>query len=77
MTTTDDPQARIAEYLRLSAEMRSAADRAFDPQIAAEYLALAAKWLRLAEEAERNIDVIDRKSANDQGIRKGHRHRHL
>jgi hypothetical protein len=39
--------------------MQEAADKAFDPEIAASYLQLAAKWLRLAEQAERGA-VIDR-----------------
>jgi hypothetical protein len=64
--TTDDLQARIAEYLRLAGDMRAAADRVFDPRIAAEYLALAAKWLRLAEQTERGLDVVDLASATDQ-----------
>jgi hypothetical protein len=39
--------------------MRSAAEQAFDPQIEAEYLALAAKWLRLAEQAQHGITYVD------------------
>jgi hypothetical protein len=69
MTKADDPQARVAEYLRLANEMRASADRVFDPKIATEYLALAAKWLRLAEETERGLEVIDRVAANDLGVR--------
>jgi hypothetical protein len=52
--------ARVAEYLRLAEQMRAAADRAFDPAIAAAYLALSAKWVRLAEQAQRGVPVIDR-----------------
>jgi hypothetical protein len=52
--------ARVAEYLRLAEQMRLAADRAFDPAIAHAYLALSAKWVRLAEQAQRSITVIDR-----------------
>jgi hypothetical protein len=38
--------------------MRAAAERAFDPQISAKYLALASQWLRLAEQANNGIDWI-------------------
>lgn len=51
---------RGADYLQLATQMRMSADRAFDPQVAAEYLALAVKYLRLAEEAQRHRGVIDR-----------------
>jgi hypothetical protein len=56
--------ARVAEYLRLSEQMRVAADRAFDPLIVSAYLALSAKWVRLAEQAQRDIPYIDRSSAD-------------
>jgi hypothetical protein len=52
--------ARVAEYLGLAERMRTAAERAFDPEIAAAYLALSAKWLRLAEQAQQGVRVIDR-----------------
>jgi hypothetical protein len=51
--------ARVAEYLKLAEQMRAAADRAFDPTIAAAYLALASKWVRLAEQTRRAIGYID------------------
>jgi len=52
--------ARVGEYLRLAEQMRVAADRAFDPAIAAAYLSLSAKWVRLAEQAQRSLTIIDR-----------------
>ena len=52
--------ARAAEYLKLAEQMRIAADRAFDPTIAAAYLALASKWVRLAEQTQHAIRYIDR-----------------
>jgi hypothetical protein len=55
---------RVAEYLKLSEQMRTAADRAFDPQIAAAYLALASKWVRLAEQTQRSVRYIDRTAAD-------------
>jgi len=48
----DADRARGADYLRQAACMRSRAEGAFDPQIAADYYALAAQWARLAEQAE-------------------------
>ncbi len=51
---------RVAEYLRLAERMRAAADRAFDPEIASAYLALSAKWVRLAEQAQQGLAIIDR-----------------
>jgi len=51
---------RVAEYLKLAAQMRVAADRAFDPTISAAYLALASKWVRLAEQTQRSLRYIDR-----------------
>ncbi len=56
----DQASARVAEYLKLAEQMRIAADRAFDPTIAAAYLALASKWVRLAEQTQRAIGYIDR-----------------
>ena len=52
---------RVAHYLSVASQMRARAEAAFDPQIAASYLELAAKWLRLAEQAQRGIPVIDRR----------------
>jgi len=49
MTDEEDPPADAAECARQAEEMRAAAEQAFDPAIAAQYLALAAEWLRLAE----------------------------
>jgi len=58
---SDEPTAaRVAEYLKLAEQMRHAADRAFDPTIAAAYLALASKWVRLAEQTQRSVRYIDR-----------------
>jgi hypothetical protein len=58
---SDEPaSARVAEYLTLAEQMRLAADRAFDPTIAAAYLALASKWVRLAEQTQRSVRYIDR-----------------
>jgi hypothetical protein len=58
---SDEPAAaRVAEYLRLAERMRTAAERAFDPEIAAGYLALSAKWMRLAEQAQQGVTLIDR-----------------
>jgi hypothetical protein len=57
---SDDAAARVAEYFKLAEQMRAAADRAFDPAIAAAYLALASKWVRLAEQAQRGVRYIDR-----------------
>jgi hypothetical protein len=64
-----DPSAaaRAAQYLRAAAAMQVAADRAFDPEIVAGYLQLTAKWLRLAEEAQRGVDVIDRTEQDSDG----------
>ena len=62
---TDEPaSARVAEYLKLAEQMRLAADRAFDPTIAAAYLALASKWVRLAEQTQRAVRYIDRTRAD-------------
>jgi hypothetical protein len=52
--------ARVAEYLNLAERMRTAAERAFDPEIASAYLALSAKWVRLAEQAQQGVRTIDR-----------------
>ena len=60
---SDEPAARVAEYLKLAEQMRLAADRAFDPTIAAAYLALASKWVRLAEQTQRAVRYIDRTRA--------------
>ncbi|MGH6958470.1 MAG: hypothetical protein ACREEW_17530 [Caulobacteraceae bacterium] len=67
---SEEPVARAAQYLKLSEEMREAADRAFDPLIAAGYLSLAAKWLRLAEAAQKDIRYIDR-TGPEAGSRRG------
>lgn len=56
----DQAAARVAEYLKLAEQMRVAADRAFDPTISAAYLALASKWVRLAEQTQRSVRYIDR-----------------
>ena len=58
--TDDQAAARVAEYLQLAEQMRIAADRAFDPAIAAAYLALSSKWVRLAEQTQRSVRYIDR-----------------
>jgi hypothetical protein len=42
---------RAASYVRHAAAARVEGEKATDPAIAAEYLILAARWLRLAEEA--------------------------
>jgi hypothetical protein len=42
---------RAASYVRQAAMARAEGEKATDPAIAAEYLTLAARWLRLAEEA--------------------------
>jgi len=58
---SDEPAAaRVADYLKLAERMRTAAERAFDPEIAAAYLALSAKWVRLAEQAQQGVTLIDR-----------------
>ena len=54
-----DAKARVIEYRRQADLMRTAAEGAFDPEITAQYLALAAKWLKLAEQAGRGT-YIDR-----------------
>jgi hypothetical protein len=46
----DDPK----DHLDQAVAMQEAAERAFDPGIAARYLALAAEWLRLADGQRRN-----------------------
>lgn len=48
--TREATDARVEQYRRAAEQMRAAADRAFDPRIAAEYRALEAKWRRLAEQ---------------------------
>jgi hypothetical protein len=58
-----DTASRVAEYLALSEKMRVAADRAFDPLIVSAYLALSAKWVRLAEQAQRDAFRTDRGAA--------------
>jgi hypothetical protein len=70
---SDEPEAtRVADYLKLAEQMRTAADRAFDPTIAAAYLALGSKWVRLAEQVQRGVRYIDR-SQDDPATRKdGH-----
>ena len=57
----DDPdaRARATEYRRQADLMGMAAEGAVDPAIMAQYLALEAKWLRLATQAQRGI-YIDR-----------------
>jgi hypothetical protein len=42
-------ESRAALYLQMARKMGDAAERAADPQVAATYLELAAKWMRLAE----------------------------
>jgi hypothetical protein len=67
---TDEPAVpRVAEYLKLAEQMRLSADRAFDPTISAAYLALASKWVRLAEQTQRSLRYIDRTGA--EADRKG------
>jgi len=68
MSDIAHPTERAAEYLRQADRMRLASERAFDPQISAQYLALSAAWLRLAEEAQKGVRYIDR-SAASQGQR--------
>ena len=48
----DSEEPRAARYLKMAAQMREAAERAFTPSIAADYLELAAKWERLATLAQ-------------------------
>ena len=40
-------------YLEQAEAMRLASEKVFDPLIAAQYVALAARWLKLAEQAQR------------------------
>ena len=69
---SDEPvSARVAEYLKLAEQMRISADRAFDPTIAAAYLALASKWVRLAEQTQRSLRYIDRTQAEADPKNKG------
>ncbi|HEY1425725.1 MAG TPA: hypothetical protein VGF50_03555 [Caulobacteraceae bacterium] len=68
----DQAATRVAEYLKLAEQMRTAADRAFDPAIAAAYLALASKWVRLAEQTQRSLRYIDRTAADPD--KPGNRH---
>lgn len=64
---SDEPTAaRVAEYLKLAEQMRIAADRAFDPAIAAAYLSLASKWVRLAEQNQRSVRYIDRTTGDQE-----------
>ena len=69
---SDEPvSARVAEYLKLAEQMRISADRAFDPTIAAAYLALASKWVRLAEQTQRSLRYIDHTQAEADPKNKG------
>jgi hypothetical protein len=52
-----DPAARAATYLEQAEAMRLASERVFDPFISAQYLALAARWLKLAEQAQRGTYI--------------------
>lgn len=49
MADETEPANDAAGYAREAQKMRDAAAKAFDPGLAAQYLALAAEWLRLAE----------------------------
>ena len=70
---SDEPaSARVAEYLKLADQMRASADRAFDPTIAAAYLALASKWVRLAEQTQRSLSYTDRTREAAELRNKGH-----
>src|SRR5690242_10046572 len=44
-----EPAQDADECVRQAEELRAAAAKAFDPAIAAQYLTLAAEWMRLAE----------------------------
>jgi hypothetical protein len=63
----DSTQKRAAGYRRLAAQMFARAEGAFDPEIVSSYLELAGKWLRLAEEAQRGVAVIDRTDQENDG----------
>ena len=47
---------RAERYMALAARMEGAAEHASHPSIAAAYLELAGKWLRLAEQAAKDAN---------------------
>jgi hypothetical protein len=57
MSDDADPAARAATYLEQAEAMRLASEKVFDPFIAAQYVALAARWLKLAEQAQRGTYI--------------------
>jgi hypothetical protein len=54
---TEPPSARAAHYREMAQETRALAWKCDDPLIKAAYLDLAAKWVRLAEAAERRSKI--------------------
>ena len=56
--------SRVVEYRKLAQQMLAAADQAFDPMAGQAFLALAAQWERLAEEAEHGVRYVAAKSDN-------------
>lgn len=52
-------ESRAALYLEMAKKMGEAAERAADTQVAATYLELAGKWIRLAEATRRHGDNDD------------------
>ena len=57
-----EPAPDADECARQAEEMRAEARRAFDPAIAAQYLTLAAEWMRLA--GARRAEVRDAAGAS-------------
>lgn len=53
--TGGSPAERKAQYLDMARAMTAAADSATSPAVRAQYLELAGKWTRLAEEIDRRL----------------------